>query len=148
MLTDLFVILFPGLRIVRLASGRRLWRLALGRGGGRGWRGAWHRARGLLVVVGVVGGPGGIGVGSRSSSFACRGQGELSGSSKAQGPAGRCGGPPPPLWFSPAVLSPYLGREELVAAIGGRCFPSPGVGTGEGEAPRHCRTGEGESEQG
>lgn len=50
-LTDLFVILFPGLGVVRLASRWRLRGLALG-GRGRGGRGrAGHGAWGLLVVV-------------------------------------------------------------------------------------------------
>lgn len=50
-LTDLFVILFPGLSVVRLAGGRGLRGLALG-GWGRGGRcGAGHRAWRLLVVV-------------------------------------------------------------------------------------------------
>lgn len=50
-LTDLFVILFPGLSVVRLASGWGLRGLALGRGGCRGRCRAGHGAWGLLVVV-------------------------------------------------------------------------------------------------
>ena len=50
-LTDLFVILFPGLGVVRLASRWRLRGLTLGGRGRRGRGRAGHGAWGLLVVV-------------------------------------------------------------------------------------------------
>lgn len=50
-LTNFFIILFPSLGVVRLAGGWGLWGLTLGWGGCGGWRGARHRAWGLLVVV-------------------------------------------------------------------------------------------------
>lgn len=51
LLANLFVILFPGLGVVRLAGGWGLWRLALSRGSRRGRCGARYGAWGLLVVV-------------------------------------------------------------------------------------------------
>lgn len=51
LLANFFIILFPSLGVVRLAGGWGLWGLTLGWGGCGGWRGARHRAWGLLVVV-------------------------------------------------------------------------------------------------
>lgn len=52
-----------------MASGWRLGGLPLRRWGCWGWGRAWHRAWGLLVIVGVVGGPGSIWVCSSCGSF-------------------------------------------------------------------------------
>lgn len=51
LLANLLVIFFPRLSVVRLAGGRGLRRLALGRRGRRRWCRARHGTRGLLVVV-------------------------------------------------------------------------------------------------
>lgn len=135
-LTNFLVILFPGLGIIRLASGWRLGGLPLRRWGCRGWGRAWHRARGLLVVVGVVGGPGSIRVCSCCSSFVYRKRCRLR-EGTAVGPMS-----PPDLLHG---TDTYLGHGEQAVATGGRYCPSPEVGTDEEGDHRHCRRGDRQS---
>lgn len=61
-LTYFLIVLLPGLGVVGLAGGGGLGGLPLDGGGGGGGRLPRHRPRWLLVVVRVVGGPGGVGV--------------------------------------------------------------------------------------
>lgn len=133
-LTNFLVILFPGLGVVRLASGWRLGGLPLRRWGCGGRGRAWHRTWGLLVVVGVVGGPGSIGVRSRCGSFVYRKTCRL-----REGTAVGLGSPPNCL----CSADTYLGRGGQAVATGGRYCPSPEAGTGEEGGHRHCRRGEG-----